>query len=73
MKVAKAGVLALAGLVMMLSIKPLAAGPTVPFNKDPEGGGGYGESWTVTCVYDGHEMLTSKTCVSGGSNSCSCN
>lgn len=68
MKLMKRAVLAMASLAMLLSLSPLIAVD----EQDYGSGGNSSGSWRVTCVYDGQERLISKSCSSGGNNSCNC-
>lgn len=73
MKMFKLGLLLVASLAFALSV-PLVAQPPIE-DPDPGGGGGGGggsATWTVVCNYNAQEVLISKTCTSGGSNTCNC-
>lgn len=59
-------------VAMILSLGgPISAQPAEE-HQDPGGGGGSGSLWTVTCVWDGAGNLQSRTCTSGGGQSCAC-
>lgn len=75
MKVFKAVMFFVATLALVVSLAPqLAAQPGGEEHQpaNPPIGGGSGGQWTVTCVYNGQEVLISKTCSSGGTSSCNC-
>jgi len=70
-KVMKVTVFSIALFGISFSISPLFAQPAEE-NQDTGGGSGGGSAWTVTCNYNGSEVLISKSCTSGGSSSCKC-
>lgn len=70
MRKLKIAVLAMAFLAMLASLTPLVA---VDDQQDyGSGGSGGGGAWRVTCNYNGSEQLVSKSCSSGGTQSCNC-
>ncbi len=71
MKKVKIAVLAIACLAMLISMAPLVAVDEQDYTPGGSGGGS-GATWRVTCNYNGYEQLVSKSCSSGGNQTCSC-
>lgn len=63
---------AIALAAMVISLAPLSAQPAEEHQDPPPDGSGGGSLWTVTCVWDGNGVLQSRTCTSGGGQSCAC-
>jgi hypothetical protein len=61
-------VIVLVCLALAASVGPLLAEDDVQDPNPP----GSGSGWSVTCNYNGNQVLTSMSCTSGGGASCAC-